>query len=147
MDSPNFKSVLCLVFFSKYALMGLSITLVDFGAKQTMFTKGDSMALQPRFIAFFGLSLLFLSSSGGEAMAKPLLATEKCAFHAWAFYVCCAVTIIVFLAFIDAMVRFSRSGFPDSHAHIKYEIAWTIVPFILLGLMAVPIIPLLLKCH
>lgn len=61
--------------------------------------------------------------------------------HMTIFYICCAIGIVVFGVMIYAMINHRKSkGAVASHFHesTKVEIAWTIAPFIILILMAIP---------
>ncbi|MGF1762375.1 cytochrome c oxidase subunit II [Aliivibrio kagoshimensis] len=61
--------------------------------------------------------------------------------HMTILYICIAIAVVVFGLMIIAMVKFRKSkGAVAStfHESTKVEIAWTIVPFIILILMAIP---------
>ncbi len=61
--------------------------------------------------------------------------------HMTILYICCAIGLVVFGVMIYAMINHRKSkGAVASHFHesTKVEIAWTIVPFIILILMAIP---------
>lgn len=61
--------------------------------------------------------------------------------HMTILYICCAIGIVVFGVMIYAMINHRKSkGAVASHFHesTKVEIAWTIAPFIILILMAIP---------
>lgn len=61
--------------------------------------------------------------------------------HMTILYICCAIGLVVFGVMIYAMINHRKSkGAVASHFHesTKVEIAWTIIPFIILILMAIP---------
>jgi len=61
--------------------------------------------------------------------------------HMWAFYICCAIGIIVFGAMIWAMIfhRKSKGAVAATFSHnTKAEIIWTVVPVLILITMAWP---------
>jgi cytochrome c oxidase subunit II len=61
--------------------------------------------------------------------------------HMWGFYVCVVIGIIVFGAMIYAMVKFrkSKGAVPATWSHnTKAEIVWTIVPILILVVLAAP---------
>jgi len=69
--------------------------------------------------------------------------------HMEAFWICVGIAVVVFGAMIYSLVKFraSQGAIPDTtmlHS-TKVEIAWTIVPVIILVVMAVPAAELILK--
>src|ERR1700734_2413081 len=69
--------------------------------------------------------------------------------HMEAFWICVVIAIVVFGAMIYSLVKFraSQGAVPDTtmlHS-TKVEIAWTIVPVIILVVMAIPAAELILK--
>lgn len=61
--------------------------------------------------------------------------------HMMMFYICVAIALIVFGIMFYAMVKHRKSvGAKPAHFHenVKVEIAWTVVPFLILIAMAVP---------
>jgi len=61
--------------------------------------------------------------------------------HMTIFYICCAIGVIVFGVMFYAMFKHRKSkGAVAHHFHenVKAEIAWTIIPFLILLIMAVP---------
>ncbi|RUO27147.1 cytochrome c oxidase subunit II [Aliidiomarina minuta] len=61
--------------------------------------------------------------------------------HMFVFYVCVAIGVVVFAAMFWSMIRHrkSRGQVPAKfHDNVKVEIAWTIIPFLILITMAVP---------
>ncbi|MDI9348349.1 MAG: cytochrome c oxidase subunit II [Methylacidiphilales bacterium] len=61
--------------------------------------------------------------------------------HMIAFYVCCVIAVVVFGAMFYAMVAFRRSAHPVpatfSHS-TKLEIVWTVIPILILVVLAFP---------
>jgi cytochrome c oxidase subunit 2 len=69
--------------------------------------------------------------------------------HMEAFWICVGIAVVVFGAMIYSLVKFraSQGAVPDTtmlHS-TKVEIAWTIVPVIILVVMAIPAAELILK--
>jgi len=61
--------------------------------------------------------------------------------HMWAFYVCCAIGVLVFGAMIVAMFKFrkSKGAVPATWSHnTKIEAIWTVLPIIILITLAAP---------
>ena len=61
--------------------------------------------------------------------------------HMTILYICCAIGVVVFGVMIYAMINHRKSkGAVAAHFHesTKVEIAWTIIPFVILILMAIP---------
>ncbi|MGI1945054.1 cytochrome c oxidase subunit II [Shewanella glacialipiscicola] len=61
--------------------------------------------------------------------------------HMTILYICCAIGLVVFSVMIYAIINHRKSkGAVASHFHesTKVEVAWTVLPFIILILMAIP---------
>ena len=61
--------------------------------------------------------------------------------HMTIFYICVAIGVVVFSAMFYSMIfhRKSRGVKPSNfHESVKVEIAWTLIPFVILIFMAVP---------
>ena len=61
--------------------------------------------------------------------------------HMLIFYICCAIGVVVFGAMFYSIIRHRKSrGVKAAHFHesTKVEIIWTIIPIIILVLMAIP---------
>src|SRR6195256_11667 len=77
------------------------------------------------------------------------LSRDIYALHMEVFWICVAIAVVVFGVMIYALVKFRRSqgAVPDTtlvHS-TKVEIIWTIIPVIILVVMAVPAADLILK--
>ena len=73
---------------------------------------------------------------------------EVYAMHMWAFYVCCAIGLVVFGAMIWAMIfhRKSRGAVAARWSHnSRVEAIWTVLPIIILVSLAWPATNVLLK--
>ena len=92
------------------------------------------------------LGLLAASSAGADwALNMPQgvteLSAETYALHMQVFYWCCAIAFVVFGAMIFSLIRHRKSlgvkpaGFTHS---MTAEVIWTVIPIIILLLMAVP---------
>lgn len=61
--------------------------------------------------------------------------------HMIAFWICCAIAVLVFGLMIYAMIAFRREAHPvpaKFHHSTKLEIIWTTIPIIILVAMAIP---------
>ena len=61
--------------------------------------------------------------------------------HMTIFYICCAIGIVVFGLMFISMIRHRKSKNPkpaNFHENVKVEIAWTIIPLLILVGMAIP---------
>lgn len=61
--------------------------------------------------------------------------------HMTIFYICCVIGVIVFGLMFISIIRHRKSKNPtpsNFHENVKVEIAWTIVPLLILAGMAVP---------
>lgn len=70
--------------------------------------------------------------------------------HMLIFWVCVAIAVVVFGVMLYALIfhRKSRGVVPaDFHEHLGLEIAWAIVPFIILVAMAIPATQVLIKMN
>ena len=91
-----------------------------------------------------------------EAMASPYnispgvteLTREVYGLHMLIFWVCCVIGVLVFGAMIYSIFAHRKSVHPkpaDFHESIKVEIAWTVIPFVILIAMAIPAAGTLIK--
>lgn len=63
------------------------------------------------------------------------------ALHMTIFFICCLIGCLVFGVMFYSMYRHrkSRGAIPSQfHENVKAEVTWTIIPFIILALMAIP---------
>jgi cytochrome c oxidase subunit 2 len=61
--------------------------------------------------------------------------------HMTIFYICCAIGVVVFGLMFISMIRHRKSKHPkpaNFHENVKVEIAWTIIPLLILVGMAIP---------
>ena len=105
-----------------------------------------------RVCAGLGLGALLATASSAVSalpvpwqlnMTKGVTKTSQDVYqiHMWAFYVCCVIGIIVFGAMIIAMFKFrkSKGAVPAKWSHnTKAEIVWTVVPILILVVLAAP---------
>src|SRR3984885_15177855 len=77
------------------------------------------------------------------------LARDMYALHMEVFWICLGIAIVVFGAMIYSLVKFrhSQGAVPDTNMlhSTKVEIIWTIIPVLILVVMAVPAADLILK--
>jgi cytochrome c oxidase subunit 2 len=92
-----------------------------------------------------------LNTSNGYNLPPGVTEMSRAIYdlHMEAFWICVVIAIVVFGAMIYSLVKFrhSQGAIPDtSMLHsTKVEIAWTIVPVIILVVMAIPAADLILK--
>ncbi len=70
--------------------------------------------------------------------------------HMTILYICCAIGIVVFGVMIYSLVKFRKSKGAVSHpihTHLGVEILWTVIPFIILIIMAIPATRVLFVIH
>ncbi|MBB71598.1 MAG: cytochrome c oxidase subunit II [Legionellales bacterium] len=70
--------------------------------------------------------------------------------HMITFYVCCAIGVVVFGALFYSIIRYRRSKSPTAanfHEHLWVEIAWTVIPVLILIALAIPATLLLKQIH
>lgn len=98
------------------------------------------------------LSGFFCSSAFASNYNLPIGVSETTrelyGLHMLIFWVCCAIAVLVFGAMIYSIFAHRRSVHPkpaDFHESIKVEIAWTVVPFIILIALAIPAAGTLIK--
>ncbi|MEN8719270.1 MAG: cytochrome c oxidase subunit II [Oceanococcaceae bacterium] len=101
-------------------------------------------------------SAALLAMLSGAAAASPYnlspgvteLTREVYGLHMLIFWICCAIGVVVFGAMIYSIFAHRKSVHPkpaDFHESIKVEIAWTVVPFLILIGMAIPAAGTLIK--
>jgi len=76
------------------------------------------------------------------------ISAEVYKLHMWIFWVCVVIAVVVFGAMIWSIVhhRKSKGAKPaDFHDSLAVEIAWTVVPFLILVAMAIPSARTLIK--
>ncbi len=99
------------------------------------------------------LAILFASSAGAEwELNMPRGVTELSAetynLHMQVFYWCCAIAVVVFGAMIYSLVKHRKAAGakPANFSHsMTAEMIWTIIPIIILMIMAVPSAETLIK--
>jgi cytochrome c oxidase subunit 2 len=110
------------------------------------------------FAAAFAASCLIKTAAANPSNTSngynlPIGVTELSqsmyALHMEVFWICVGIAVVVFGAMIYSLVKFRRSvgAVPDTtmmHS-TKVEIVWTIIPVIILVVMAVPAADLILK--
>lgn len=104
-------------------------------------------------------ALMALWSLASEAMAftgekwnmtqgVTEISHEVYRLHMAAFYVCCAIGVVVFGAIIYSLINHRRSKHPkpaDFHESTLVEIIWTTIPFVILIGLAIPAAGTLIK--
>jgi len=91
--------------------------------------------------------MLTLATSAAERSDLNLrpgvtdISHEVYGLHMMMFYICVVIAVLVFSVMFYSMVKHRKSkGAKPAHFHdnVKVEIAWTVVPFLILIAMAVP---------
>jgi cytochrome c oxidase subunit 2 len=98
-----------------------------------------------------GLAAIFLSIFSSQSFAAwndlnmtqgvTAISKEVFGLHMLIFWICVAIGIVVFGVMFYSMFAFTKKKNPNPstfHENTKIELAWTIVPFLILVLMAVP---------
>ena len=99
-----------------------------------------------QFISFlFFASLVFNVGATPMSYNLPVGVTavseEVFGLHMAIFYICCAIGVVVFGLMFYSMIkhRKSQGAVPATfHENVKVEILWTIIPFLILVIMAIP---------
>ena len=97
------------------------------------------------------ISFLFFASLVFNVGATPMsynlpvgvtaVSEEVFGLHMAIFYICCAIGVVVFGLMFYSMIkhRKSQGAVPATfHENVKVEILWTIIPFLILVIMAIP---------
>ena len=98
-----------------------------------------------------GLAAIFLTIFSSQSFAAwndlnmtqgvTAISKEVFGLHMLIFWICVAIGIVVFGVMFYSMFAFTKKKNPNPstfHENTKVELAWTIVPFLILVLMAVP---------
>ncbi len=84
-----------------------------------------------------------------QRLAETALSQDISALHMEAFWLCVAIAIVVVGAMIYSLVQFRRSqdaADADKMLHsTKMEILWTVIPVLIVILVAIPAAGLILK--
>jgi cytochrome c oxidase subunit 2 len=83
-----------------------------------------------------------------QRIAESALSRDISALHMEAFCLCVAIAIVVVCAMIYSLVQLRRSqgGDADRMSHsTKIEILWTVIPVLIVILVAIPAAELILK--
>lgn len=98
----------------------------------------------------FGASALAIPPMNLPVGVTPV-SREIYDLHMFAFYICCAIGVVVFGALIYFLIKYRRSKgakpAADIHEHLGIEILWTVIPFIILVVLAIPATKVLIKIH
>ena len=97
------------------------------------------------------LAALFLAALSSKSFAAwddinmtegvTAISKEVFGLHMLIFWICVAIGIVVFGVMFYSMFAFTKKKNPNPstfHENTKVELAWTIVPFLILVLMAIP---------
>ena len=84
-----------------------------------------------------------------QRIAESAISRDISALHLEAFWLCVAIAIVVVGAMIYSLVRFRRAqGAADADRMLhstKIEILWTVIPVLIVILVAIPAAELILK--
>jgi len=126
----------------------------------TRASDNDSNIIRPRGFAWARALVPAALAAAGDALANSSngynlpegvtsLSHEMYGLHMEVFWICVGIAVVVFGAMIYSLVKFrhSQGAIPDtSMVHsTKVEILWTIVPVLILVVMAVPAAEVILK--
>jgi cytochrome c oxidase subunit II len=112
---------------------------------------------KPLLAGMLGLALLGLAANAGANTSNGYnlptgvtdLARDMYHLHMIVFWICVGIAVVVFGAMIYTLVRFrhSQGAVADTNMlhSTKVEIIWTIIPVLILVVMAVPAADLILK--
>ena len=96
---------------------------------------------------FAGMAFLFSGNTFAAwddlNMTEGVTAISKEVFdlHMLIFWICVAIGLVVFSVMFYSMFAFTKKKNPNPssfHENTKLELAWTIVPFLILVFMAIP---------
>jgi cytochrome c oxidase subunit 2 len=116
--------------------------------------RGIQKAIARCVAALASLSLMgtaWANTSNGYNLPTGVtdLSEDMYALHMEVFWICVGIAVVVFGAMIYSLVKFRRSAgaVPDTNMvhSTKVEIVWTIIPVLILVVMAVPAAELILK--
>ncbi len=111
------------------------------------------LALSPVVLLAFLSSAVFGNTEPGMTNMVPgvtELGREIYDLHMWIMYICIAVGVIVFGFMFYSMIAYRKSNGHEPanfHEHLGAELAWTIIPTIILILMAIPASKTLIKIY
>ncbi len=83
-----------------------------------------------------------------QRIAESAISRDISALHMEAFWLCVAIAIVVVGAMIYSLVQFRRSQGADADRMLhstKIEILWTVIPVLIVILVAIPAAELILK--
>src|SRR3990167_10258707 len=113
----------------------------------------DSMTLLSRvgLLIIFGVWLFLSDAIALPPMNLPYGATPISHriydLHMLTFYLCVGIGVIVFGALMYSLIKFRKSRgviAENTHEHLGIEIVWTVIPFLILVIMAIPATRLLM---
>jgi cytochrome c oxidase subunit 2 len=81
-------------------------------------------------------------------IAQNVVSRDISALHMEAFWLCVAIAAVVIGAMIYSLVQFRRSQGADANRMLhstKIEILWTVIPVVIVILVAIPAAQLILK--
>lgn len=107
-----------------------------------------------RLTLFLSLCFMALTAYATPGINMPYgvspISHEIYNLHMAAFYVCCAIGVVVFGVLIYSLIVFRKSKGAVSahfHEHLGVEIIWTTIPFLILVALAVPATIVLQHIH
>ncbi len=100
-----------------------------------------------RLVPLFAVLALMLSGCQGALNPQGTNAKDQFWLIQLAFYIMILVLLVVFVLFFYAIIRYRKrkgqTGYPKQvEGNHKLEVIWTVVPFLLLMILAVPMIML-----
>jgi len=100
-------------------------------------------------------SLFFAASAYADSIwnmpaGVTPISREVYNLHMACFYVCCVIAAIVFSVLIFSLIKYRKSKGAKAahfHEHLSVEIAWTVVPLLILVALAIPATIVLKQIH
>jgi cytochrome c oxidase subunit 2 len=89
-----------------------------------------------------------IAASAGAIALSGDVSRNISVLHLEAFWLCVAIAIVVVVAMIHSLLEFRRSQGAVRHEmlqSVKIEILWTVIPLLIVVLVAIPAAQLILK--
>lgn len=107
-----------------------------------------------RLVLFISFCFLTTAANATSGINMPYgvspISHEIYNLHMAAFYVCCAIGVVVFGVLIYSLIKFRKSKgavAANFHEHLGIEILWTTIPFLILVALAIPATIVLKDIH
>lgn len=97
-----------------------------------------------KLVGAFSLLLMFLSGCSKIAVLNPQGPVARQQYHliVWSMILLALIFATVLIIFVYVLVRYGRKNSkghnPENHGNAKLEIVWTVIPIIIVTLLAIP---------